>query len=363
MRFIGVKWDKLLFLGFMLISVIGVLSIYSATWTPHTDIYRLDPFVLRQMVWVAAGFLIMLMVANTDHLKLADMGYILYALNLLALVAVLLFSPARYGARRWIQLGFFSFQPSEFVKITSVLALASFLGEKKETKGSFGNFIGAMMLIAPSFILIFLQPDLGTAMVLVPIMFFILLVAEERVKYIITVAVMGIASLPVLWQLLRSYQKQRLLVFINPNADPLGAGYTIIQSRIAIGSGGLWGKGFLGGTQSYLRFLPERHTDFIFSVIGEQWGFIGASVVILIFALVIWRGITITKKSKDVFARCISAGIVSLFFFQVFVNIAMTMGLTPVVGLPLPAVSYGGSNTITSFIAIGILLSVSRRVS
>lgn len=212
----------------------------------------------------------------------------------------------------------------------------------------------------PAAILIFLQPDLGTALVLVPILFAILFVCKERLLYIILTIVAGLCSLPVFWGLLKDYQKSRLLVFINPNLDPLGAGYTIMQSKIAIGSGGVFGKGWLGGTQSYLKFLPEKHTDFIFSVVGEEWGFLGGMFLICLYTLVIARGINIMSKAETAYGKAIAAGVVTLIAFQVFVNISMTIGMMPVVGLPLPAISYGGSNTIASFIGIGFLLSISK---
>lgn len=361
MRFLKTKWDRLLFLSFIIIASAGVFFIYSATWSPQLAGGRLNQYVIKQLIWIGSGLVIMLFISEIEYRKMLNIGYLLYFLNLLALIAVLFFAQERYGAKRWIDLGFFSFQPSEFVKITAILALASFLGEEKNAIGSLRHFSGAVALVLPSFLLIFLQPDLGTALVLVPITFSMLFIAGEKIKHMVGTVILGMSGIPVLWHFLKSYQKQRLLVFMNPDLDPLGAGYTIIQSRIAIGSGGFWGKGYLEGTQSYLRFLPERHTDFIFSVIGEQWGFAGASLLVLLFGLVIWRGLRIMRKSQDVYGRCIAAGVVSLIFFQVFVNITMTMGLMPVVGLPLPAVSYGGSSTITGFIGVGLLLSVSKK--
>jgi rod shape determining protein RodA len=219
------------------------------------------------------------------------------------------------------------------------------------------------MLVAPAFLLIFLQPDLGTALVLIPILFSILFVCGERVKYLFITMCAGILSLPFLWHFLKGYQKDRLMVFINPNIDPLGAGYTIIQSKIAIGSGGLLGKGWLGGTQSHLKFLPERHTDFIFSVIGEEWGFVGAVALIALYALIIKRGLNIISNIDDIYGKAIATGVVTLITFQVLVNISMAVGLMPVVGLPLPAISYGGSSTVATLVAMGFLLSVSRRVN
>lgn len=350
--------DKILLFSIILISVLGVMFVYSATCSRTGGV---SPLVVKQLIWVAAGALFLLVIANMDYLKILDYAYFAYAVNLAFLVFLLLFGGERYGARRWIDLGPVSIQPSEFVKITVILALAAFLGERREKIGTLKNFIGAILIVMPAILLIFLQPDLGTALVLIPILFAVLFVCGEKIKYIGTSAALGLLSMPVFWSLLKGYQKTRLMVFINPNLDPLGAGYTIIQSKIAIGSGGLFGKGFLNGTQSYLKFLPERHTDFIFSVIGEEWGFVGALLLIALYTLVIMRGIKIMSTSGNIYGKAIAAGVVTLIAFQVIVNISMTIGLMPVVGLPLPVISYGGSNTIATLIGAGFLLSISRK--
>lgn len=355
--------DKVLLLAAVLVSLLGIVFVYSATWDRGNPGGPWSPLVVKQCVWVAVGFVFLLMIANLDYLKILDFAYAAYALNLAALVFLLFFGGERYGARRWIDLGPVSLQPSEFMKITVILALAAFLGERRERIGTLKNYAGAVILIMPAAALIFLQPDLGTALVLVPILFSMVFISGERVKYIASTLAMGVASMPFFWDLLKDYQKTRLMVFLNPNLDPLGAGYTIIQSKIAIGSGGVFGKGWLNGTQTYLRFLPERHTDFIFSVIGEEWGFIGAAAVIGLYALVIARGIRIISRADDIYGKAIASGVVMLIAFQVLVNISMTIGLMPVVGLPLPAISYGGSNTIASLIGVGFLLSVGRRCS
>ncbi|MFH1837630.1 MAG: rod shape-determining protein RodA, partial [Candidatus Omnitrophota bacterium] len=310
---------------------------------------------------VLLGMLILFVLANTDYLRILNYAYFAYGLNIAALIFLLLFGGERYGARRWLELGPISLQPSEFVKITIILALAFFIGERRERVEEGKFFIRALLLVAPSIFLIFLQPDLGTACVLVPIALSMLFICGARVKHILTVFGMGLLSMPILWHLLKDYQKNRLMVFLNPDLDPLGAGYTIIQSKIAIGSGGLFGKGWLNGTQSYLKFLPERHTDFIFSVVGEEWGYVGAVMLIVLYAIIMIRGIKIAEEINDVHGKVIAIGIVTLIAFQVIVNISMTIGLMPVVGLPLPAISYGGSNTIVTFIGAGLLLSVSRR--
>ncbi|MFH1847401.1 MAG: rod shape-determining protein RodA [Candidatus Omnitrophota bacterium] len=354
--------DKLLLFSMMMISALGIIFIYSATWS-KSAVAQTDMMVIKQSLWVFVGMIFLIVIVNMDYLRILNFAYIVYGLNLLALVFLLFFGGERYGARRWIALGPISLQPSEFMKITVILALSAFLGDRREKIGSLKNYIGALVLIAPAVILIFLQPDLGTAFVLVPILFSILFICGENIKHIIFTIAAGLSCLPFFWTLLKEYQRNRLMVFLRPDLDPLGAGYTIMQSKIAIGSGGLFGKGWLNGSQCYLRFLPERHTDFIFSVIGEEWGFLGAVILIGLYVLFIARGIKILHKSDDIYGKAIAAGVVTLIAFQVVVNISMTIGLMPVVGLPLPAISYGGSNTVTFFIAAGFLLSISRRIS
>lgn len=351
--------DRVLLAAVMLISLLGVIFVYSATAGRGAS-GGLSIMVIKQCMWVAAGFLLLFVLANSDYRRLLGFAYFLYALNLAALAFVLFFGDTHYGARRWIDFGPVSLQPSEFVKITVILALAAFLGDRKEKTGSFGNFLGALILVMPAFGLIFLQPDLGTSLVLVPILLSILFICGERFRYILAVILTGLASVPFVWSVLKDYQKNRLMVFMNPDLDPLGAGYTIIQSKIAIGSGGLFGKGWLNGTQSYLKFLPERHTDFIFSVVGEEWGYAGAIIILALYAVVIARGIKVISRAGDVYGKAIATGVLTLVAFQVLVNISMTIGLMPVVGLPLPIISYGGSNAVTTLIGIGFLLSISR---
>jgi rod shape determining protein RodA len=355
--------DKVLLFAIILIAILGIVFIYSATWDRGASGAGLNELVVKQALWVAVGMALLFVIAQIDYIKILDFAYLAYVVNLVLLIFLLLFGSERYGARRWITFGPVSLQPSEFVKITVILALAMFLEQRRERIGSLGNFFGAIFLVIPAFLLIFLQPDLGTALVLAPILFSMLYICGERVKYLLAAIGAGFLSLPIFWSLLKGYQKSRLLVFINPDIDPLGAGYTIIQSRIAIGSGGFLGKGWLRGTQSHLKFLPERHTDFIFSVIGEEWGFIGALVLIGLYAVVIARGIRIISNIDDIYGKAIATGIVTLLAFQVLVNISMTVGLMPVVGLPLPIISYGGSSTVATLVAMGFLLSISRRVN
>jgi len=357
------KVDKVLLFAVLCISLFGILFVHSATYDPINYPGQLSPLAVKQCIWILTGLLIMLLVTKIDFFKILNISVVLYILNLLLLVLLFTIGGERFGARRWLILGPISLQPSEFVKITFILVLAAFLGERRERGGSFSNFFGALFIAFPAMALIFLQPDLGTALVLIPILFSMLFICGENIKYMLAVIIAGLSALPVLWNILRDYQKTRLMVFLNPNLDPLGAGYTIIQSKIAIGSGGLFGKGWMNGTQSYLKFLPERHTDFIFSVIGEELGFIGAIGLVACYALIFIRGVRILYKSTNIYERAIAAGVITLIAFQVFVNLSMTIGIMPVVGLPLPVISYGGSGTITALIGMGLLLNISKRTS
>ncbi|MDP8298973.1 MAG: rod shape-determining protein RodA [Candidatus Tantalella remota] len=353
--------DKVMVSTVMLIALCSILFAYSATLDRGDEGGDLSSLVMRQGIWIFVGFVFLFLIANSNYLKVLNFAYLLYALNLAALLFLLFFGGERYGARRWIAVGPVSLQPSEFVKITVILALAAFVGERREKMRSLKTYLGAILIVMPAAALIFLQPDLGTALVLAPILFSILFICGAKIRYMLLTAAGVVASMPVFWGLLKDYQKSRLMVFINPNIDPLGAGYTIIQSKIAIGSGGLFGKGWLNGTQSYLKFLPERHTDFIFSVIGEEWGFLGAIFLISLFAILIARGIRVIDAADNIYGRAIATGVITLIAFQMFVNISMTIGIMPVVGLPLPMISYGGSNTIATLIGIGFLLSIGRQ--
>jgi rod shape determining protein RodA len=244
-----------------------------------------------------------------------------------------------------------------------MLVMAGYLGSRKGGLDRPRDFIIPLALLSLPFLLVLIQPDLGTALLLVPIFFAMMFVAGASRKYLGILIAAGVAAMPFFWHFLRDYQKQRLMVFLNPNVDPLGAGYTIIQSKIAIGSGGLIGKGWLAGTQNQLNFLPERHTDFIFSVIGEEWGLFGALALVLLYFLIVRRSFNIAVSTNDMYGKLIATGVGVLLALQVVINMAMTIGMMPVVGIPLPLVSYGGSSMLATFIAVGLLLSVGMRRS
>lgn len=351
--------DKTLLVLVLIIFIIGLFCLYSASYSRSLQYGK--NFILKQLGWMAVGLLILILILVIDYQKIIDLGYVFYGIGLFVLFLVLIFGHTRLGAQRWFDIGGFSIQPSEFNKIIFIVMMASYLGHARAEILNIKGLSIPLLLTAPPFILILLQPDLGTALILVPIFFAMLFIAGAKVRHLLGLGLCGLISSPIFWGFLKTYQKKRLLVFLNPDIDPLGAGYTIIQSKIAIGSGGLFGKGWFSGTQNQLNFLPERHTDFIFSVIGEEWGFLGAVILIGLYFLVLKRGLMIIERTTDIYGRLLGTGIITMLGVQIFVNISMTMGLMPVVGLPLPLISYGGSSLWTTLIAIGLLLNVGMR--
>lgn len=354
-------FDTILFAMAFVVFLIGLLSIYSATQAKNMPFA--ESYALKQLKWFGVGIIFLLVAIKVSYHRFLDIAYIVYAINVLLLVLVLIIGHTRLGAQRWFSIAGFAFQPSEFMKLSLVLALSAYVGQKKGAMEAIESLIAPCLLLAVPFVLVLLQPDLGTALLLVPVFFAILLAGGAKPKHLAWMMGVGIAAMPFFWHALRGYQKQRLLVFINPNIDPLGAGYTIIQSKIAVGSGGLLGKGWLNGTQNQLNFIPERHTDFIFSVIGEEWGFFGAVALILLYLLIVHRSFNIGNLTSDRCGKCIATGIAVLLSLQVIINIGMTIGLMPVVGIPLPLVSYGGSSLLATLVAIGLLLNVGMRRS
>ena len=278
--------------------------------------------------------------------------------SLIMLIAVLLVGTKALGAQRWLNLGLFRFQPSELMKIAVPVMAAWYLAEAPLPPRRGRLIIATIIVIVPT-LLIAKQPDLGTSLLIASSGFFVLLLAGLGWKLIFSVIVLMAASAPVFWNyLLHDYQRQRILTFINPETDPLGSGYHIIQSTIAIGSGGLYGKGWLNGTQSHLDFLPERSTDFVFAVFSEEFGFLGILLLLAVYIAVISRGIVIAVNAQDTFSRLVAGSLTLTFFVYVFVNIGMVSGILPVVGLPLPLISYGGTSMVTIMAAFGILMSI-----
>jgi rod shape determining protein RodA len=286
----------------------------------------------------------------------------IYVVSIILLICVLFFGKYVGGSRRWLIMGPVSIQPSELVKLAVIIVLARHYAEIVNIKGlTLRQLFIPMILTITPFILIVKQPDLGTAMLILLISGSITVFTKIERRSFVYIIAAGSITIPTVWFFLKGYQKQRILSFFNPDRDPLGAGYHIIQSKIAIGSGMISGKGFLKGTQNALNFLPEQHTDFIFSVLAEEWGFMGSVVILFIFLVVIIWGLNIALKCRDPFGTILSVGITAIIFWQVFINVGMVMGLMPVVGVPLPFISYGGSSVCTMMICMGILLNISMR--
>jgi rod shape determining protein RodA len=323
----------------------------------------------KQVIWIFVGLFVMWFFSNIDYRKIWDFAWPLYGIILFALLLVLILGRSILGAQRWLELGGFNFQPSEFGKIALILLLSRYFSKKSFDELAWSrkqfSFIKGFML--PLFItatlalLVLIQPDLGTAIIYMFIFIALIFFIGVRLRYILSCFITLILFSPFIWFSLRDYQKDRLLVFLNPDRDPLGAGYTIIQSKIAVGSGRIFGKGWFSGTQNQLNFLPERHTDFIYSTIGEEWGFMGSIILIILFYILIKRILRLAELAHDNFARNLCLCTASLIFIQFFVNITMTIGFMPVVGLPLPFISYGGSSLVVFLLLIGVTLNISRR--
>ena len=342
------------------LSSIGLLVLYSAVTAETPEPQKF--IFYKQFIWfcIALGAMTIAFVFNY---KLLDRyGQPIYIFCLLLLVWVLVFGKYIGGSRRWLLLGPLSLQPSELAKIAVIIVLAKYYAKDANTRGfTLKELFRPVLMTVIPFVLILKQPDLGTAGLLLLIAASITVFVKIEKRSFAYLALSGAAAIPLVWFFLKEYQKRRILIFLDPDRDPLGAGYHIIQSKIAIGSGMISGKGFLKGTQNALSFLPEEHTDFIFSVLAEEWGLIGSVIVILLFlALVIW-GLHVAQSCREPFGTILAVGVTSMFFWQVVINIAMTMGLMPVVGVPLPFISYGGSSVLTAAIGIGLLLNVSMR--
>ncbi|MCB9947271.1 MAG: rod shape-determining protein RodA [Rhodospirillaceae bacterium] len=318
-----------------------------------------DPWASRQMIRFGVGFVILLAVALVDIRIWLRLAYPIYGLSLILLVAVEVMGEIGMGAQRWIDLGVIQLQPSELMKVAMVLALARYFhGPTLEEVGRISRLLMPLVLVLAPVGLVLKQPDLGTAMMLMMIggaMFFL---AGVRLWKFAVVIVLGLTAIPVGWEFLHDYQRQRILTFLNPERDPLGAGYHILQSKIALGSGGMFGKGFLAGTQAHLNFLPERQTDFIFTMLAEEFGLVGSLVLIGLYALVFAYGIVIGLRSRNHFGRLLALGLTVNLFLYVFINMAMVMGLIPVVGVPLPLISYGGTAMLTVLFGFGLIISV-----
>ena len=344
----------------LLLCLLGVVNIVSSTAS-----YKIigAPYYLKQLNWVLLGGVVSLVVCSIDYHILEDFSYWLYGILVVLLLLVLVVGRRSMGATRWLNLGLFNMQPSELMKIVIVMTFARFFNRFQAVGGlSVRDILLPLGILLLPALMIMKQPDLGTAVL-------VLLIAGSMILYVgvrwSTVVTFVLVTIPVVWiawaKLLRPYQKNRVLDFLNPERSRLGSGYHIIQSKIAVGSGGFLGKGYMKGTQSQLRFLPEQHTDFAFSVFAEEWGFVGCLVLLLLYVLLVVWGLTIASRCNDRFGSLLAVGVTAMLFWHTVINIGMVVGMFPVVGVPLPFFSYGGTSMITSMVGVGILQNISMR--
>ena len=357
--------DYILLITVVLILVVGFFVLDSAT--QNASVRLGVNFVQRQAVWTIIGLTAFFLILFINYSKLSKYAFYMYVLNILLLLAVLVFGKETKGAQAWILIGPFKFQPAELVKILMILGLAQFLSPRVGKLKTFKDLIPVFIYVGIPLILILKQPDLGTGLVYIAIMFGMLLAAGASPLLLGALVGGGVALISFaiyahyawgLWLPLKDYQLMRLVVFVDPMIDPKGWGWNVIQSQIAVGSGGLLGKGWGRGSQTAGDFLPEQWTDFIFSVLAEEFGFIGAVLLLLLFFLLLYRGIRIALTAKDVYGSLVAVGVVSMFTFHILQNIGMTIGIMPITGIPLPFVSYGGSALLANMIALGLLMNI-----
>ncbi len=344
--------DATLLAIIMSIVLLGMVTLYSAS-------YENPARIVAQLANIGFAFIIMVVAAQIPPQLLMRLAPPLYLLGVVLLVGVALFGDIRNGARRWLSLGVTSIQPSELMKIAMPLMLAWYFHRRESVLRIYDYAIAVIILVIPV-ALIARQPDLGTALLVSAAGFYVIFLAGLSWKIILGGIVGGMASLPLLWGVLHDYQRKRILTLLDPSEDPLGAGYHIIQSTIAVGSGGIMGKGWLHGTQTHLEFIPERSTDFIFAVFSEEFGLIGNTLLLVLYMALIARGLMMAANAPTFFARLLAGAIILIFFTYAFVNMGMVSGILPVVGVPLPLVSYGGTALVTLFFGLGILMSMHR---
>ena len=342
--------DFPLFLAFMAIFMVSLTTIYSASNS------SIDA-VVNQGIKILISISAMLVVAQFSPLNYARVGPWLYFLCLVLLILVLAIGETRNGATRWLNIGIISFQPSELMKIAMPLMIARYISRGALPPDVSSVALSIIIVLIPSY-LIMEEPDLGTSILIAFSGLVVIFLSGLKKRYLAIAFALFLAYLPFMWSSIHPFQKKRVLSFLNPESDPLGSGYHLIQSKIAIGSGGVFGKGWLNSTQGQLDFLPERTTDFIFAILAEEFGFLGVSLLIGIYLFIIWRGIMIAVNAQNLFSRLLASSISLTFFVYVFVNIAMTTGLLPVVGVPLPLISSGGTSMVTIMVGLGMLMSI-----
>ena len=339
------------------ITAIGCMLIYSATYftDPTLNLLR------KQLLWVAIGAALMLLFMLVDYHVFFDIAPILYSIGSVLLVYLLIWGRVTAHVKSWVHIGTFQFQPSEFMKIFTALMLARYFDRQESAYLSARSFLKAMAIIALPVGLIIVEPDFGTAATFFPLVAVAMFLGGIRWKVWVVAAIVLVIALPIGWTLLHQYQKDRIITFLNPDRDPLGKGYQVTQAKIAIGSGGIHGKGFRQGTQAKLEYLPARHTDFIFAVLGEEWGFIGVFIVLGLYLFLIIQALNFAKNARDRGGTFLAICLISFFIFHVLINVSMQIGMLPTTGIPLPLISYGGSSTMMFFIAVGLMANVDMR--
>jgi rod shape determining protein RodA len=347
------------FLGTALVlAIIGCLLVYSATFfnEPNLGTFK------RQMLWVGIGLALAIIIMMIDYHVLFDVAPILYGIGIVLLLYLLVWGKVTANVKSWIHIAGFQFQPSEFMKVFTALMLARFFDSNDRAYLDFRSFMMAMGIIGLPVGLIIIQPDFGTAASFFPLIAVAMFFGGIRPRIWMAMILIGAIALPVGWNFfLKPYQKERVMIFLNPERDPLGSGYQVTQAKIAIGSGGIHGKGFRHGTQGKLGFVPEHHTDFIFSVLGEEWGFVGVIVVLGLYLYLVFQALTFAKHARDRGGTFLVICLTMFFVFHVLINVSMQIGILPTTGIPLPLISYGGSSTMMFFIAIGLIANVDTR--
>ena len=346
-----------LFFSVVALAAVGLLFIYSASYRDFGN------YEVKQLFWILGGLVVLVGVPFIGYRPFLSVSYPFYVLTLILLVLVDFFGSKVLGAQRWLTLGPIAIQPSEFAKVGALLAGVNFLGSHHPWEGQTKTVSIALLLLAVPLVLIIKQPDLGTALLFIPMSVVMLFLWGVRKRFLAACFSALALAAPLAWGFLKAYQKKRLMVFLNPNLDPLGSGYTALQSKIAVGSGGLLGKGYLGGTQIQLHFVPEHHTDFIFCVIGEELGFLGSLLVLCLYGFLFHSIFLIMQHTTDVKAKMLCGGVLALLFSHVMINVGMTIGLMPIAGVPLPLISYGGSSFIMNCMCLGLVLSVHKERS
>ncbi len=354
------NFDWILLLLLLTVAGISILNLYSATYQISNEVS--SRVFLKQIYWFLIGFALFFLMTTFNYSALERLAYPVYFFSITLLVLVLVIGKTTSGSQRWLNLGPVSFQASELAKIAILLVLSKFFSDKGwHQKYRLRDLWQPFLLLSIPTALILKEPDLGTALLLIMVSFSIILLVKVSWKSLAILVVSVLSVAPFIWSGLKEYQQMRILTFLRPDMDPLGAGYHINQSKIAIGSGLFWGKGFLKGTQTRLHFLPEQHTDFAFSVLAEEWGFLGSVILLLLYLFLVLWGLKIAVNSKDKFGSLLAVGIVAVIFWQVAINVGMVTGLLPVVGNPLVLFSYGGSSLISTMAITGLLMNISMR--